>query len=143
MPLVGKHQGSWENPPLFQGESSRSQKHKARTNLSLGHLEHMGCKTHTLQGKKLFWPLPGISCSLEAFSRLEVSDLHFALDRPHTATELATTRIIRSPREESAQAENHSLLWSWDRALLLNTMSQQAGMSSVPRGQVTDREEVS
>lgn len=90
-------------------------------------MEHMGCKTLNFQGEEPFWLWSGISCSLAAFSRLKMSDWRFALDRPHTATEPAATRMLRSPGEESAQAETHSLPWSghWDWALLLNTMSQQ------------------
>lgn len=111
------HTPDWQPPgklgkPNPKEESSRSQKHRARRNFSLRNMEHS--KTLTLQGKEPFWLVSGISCSLDAFSRLNVSDLHFALDRPHTATEPAATRMIRSSGEESAQAKTHSLAWSCD-----------------------------
>lgn len=142
MHLVGRHQGSWENlPPKGKALEVRNTRQELISPSATW--STWDAKTLTLQGKEPFWHLPAISCSLDAFSRLNVSDLSFVLDRPHTATEPAATRMIKSPREESAQAETHSLPRSWDRALLLNTMSQQAEMSSVPQGQGTDREEVS
>lgn len=54
------------------------------------------CGKDPLRGNEPFWLLSGISCSLDAFSRLTKSDLLFALDMPHTATEPAATRMLRS-----------------------------------------------
>ena len=95
------------------GESSRGQKHRARRHFSFTHTQHMGCKKLTLEGNEPVWLLSGTSCSLDAFSRVKMSDLLFALDRPHTATEPTATRMLSSTREESAQAENHSLHPVW------------------------------
>lgn len=73
-----------------------------------------GCKKLTIQGNEPVWLLSGISCSLDAFSRLKMSDLLFALDRLHTGIEPTATKMLRSTREESAQAEDHSqhLVWT-------------------------------
>lgn len=87
------------------------------------HTERMGCEKLTLQGNEPVWLLSGISCSLDAFSRLKMSDLLLALDRPHTATEPAATRMLRSTREESAQAENQSLHLVWTS--VLGSVAQQ------------------
>lgn len=117
---VKLHAAGWQASgklgiPTPKGKSSRSQKHRARRNFSLRHME--SSKTLTLQGKEPFWLLSGISRSLDAFSRLQVSGLRFALDTPHTAIEPAATRRIRSAGEERAQAQTHSLAWSWDSSV--------------------------
>lgn len=82
---------------------------RARKHFSLMHSKHMWRKKLTLQGNEPVRVLSGMSCSLDAFSGLKLSDLLFALDRPHTATEPTATRMLRSTREESAQTETRSL----------------------------------
>lgn len=83
----------------------------------LPHTQCMGCKERTFQENKPAWLLSDINCSsVDASSRLKMSDLLFALDWAHATIPPTATRQLRSTKEKSAQAENHSLHLVWTSA---------------------------
>lgn len=99
-----------------EGEALEA-RNRARWHFSLSHTEHVGCKEHTFQENKPAWLLSDINCSsVDASSRLKMSDLLFALDWTHATIPPTATRQLRSAKEKSAQAENHSLHLVWTSA---------------------------
>lgn len=93
--MADSSRNRWEK--LHSEGKALESRNRARRHFSLMHSKH---KKLTLEGNEPVWLLSGTSCSLDAFSGLKMSDLLFALDRPHTATEPRATRMLRSTREE-------------------------------------------